>query len=311
MTVTTPINFLFCSEDGRLRPGWRFVIAAVFFVFAEYACAYVVLSFGGGAKGVYLFEALYRPLLLIFLLAGFSVMVRVFDCNLKNPISAQGLGFSGLWIRDQLLGLALGVGMIAVAIIAIFLIGAYSLHSLKPPAGQILVVLWILLISAAAEEVAFRGYPFQRLIEGVGQGRAVFLMSALFGALHLNNPHVSLWGLFNTMLVGVLLSVAYLRTRTLWLPIGIHLGWNTALGFIFGLPVSGLKIFSVAVEGSAWGPIWLTGGDYGIEASLTGAVVVSAGIVALLMKPPQKESLIETSSASERSGIQLSDSPKF
>ena len=308
MTVNTPINFLFFSKLGHLRPGWRFVIAAVFFVFAEYACAYIVLSFGGGSKGVCLFEALYRPLLLSVLLAGFSVMVRVCDCNLRNPLAAQGLDFSGSWLRDQLLGLTLGMGMIAVAICAMFLIGAYSLHSLKPQVAQLLVVLWILLISAVSEEVAFRGYPFQRLIEGVGQRGAVLAMSALFGALHLNNPHVSLWGLANTMLVGVLLSMAYLRTRTLWLPIGIHFGWNTALGLVFGLPVSGLNIFAVVAKGTASGPIWLTGGDYGIEASLTGAVVISAGILALVVttRKREKKASDEASTAIESTGIQLS-----
>ena len=69
---------------------------------------------------------------------------------------------------------------------------------------------------------------------------------------------------------GVLLAAAYLRSRALWLPWGIHLAWNAVLGVGFGLPVSGLTQFAVVVQGTAQGPEWLTGGGYGLEASVVG-----------------------------------------
>jgi hypothetical protein len=112
----------------------------------------------------------------------------------------------------------------------------------------------------------------------VGTG-AIVVLSVLFGAGHLGNPHASFFGVLNTVLVGVLLSIAYLRTKALWLPYGIHLGWNVALGMIFGLPVSGMTAFSVLVKGTASGPKWLTGGEYGLEASLTGTAVILLGIL--------------------------------
>ena len=74
----------------------------------------------------------------------------------------------------------------------------------------------------------------------------------------------------------MLLAVAYLRTRTLWLPFGIHFGWNFALGFVFGLPVSGMSTFSVIVHGSIRGPAWLTGGAYGLENSGAAAILLVA-----------------------------------
>jgi len=88
--------------------------------------------------------------------------------------------------------------------------------------------------------------------------------------------------LFNTIFVGVLLAIAYLRVRNLWLPWGIHFAWNTTLGVIFGLPVSGLNEFSVLVHGKAAGPVWLTGGAYGIEGGLAGTLGILAGFVPLL-----------------------------
>ena len=83
----------------------------------------------------------------------------------------------------------------------------------------------------------------------------------------------------------MLLSIAYLRTRALWLPWGIHFGWNLTLGMLFGLPVSGLRLFNVVVRTTASGPRWVTGGSYGVEASVTGGVVVLVGIAVVWKLP--------------------------
>ena len=107
----------------------------------------------------------------------------------------------------------------------------------------------------------------------------------MFGVVHLANPGASLWGLINTILIGVLLSIAYLRTRALWLPWGIHFGWNFALGLLFGLPVSGLRIFNVMVRTTVSGPPWVTGGNYGVEASATTVVVILIGVVMVWKLP--------------------------
>ena len=107
----------------------------------------------------------------------------------------------------------------------------------------------------------------------------------LFGAVHWMNPGASPWGLLNTVLIGVVLSVAYLRTRALWLPWGLHFAWNATLGLVFGLPVSGIRLFNVVVHTTASGPQWLTGGTYGLEASLPGVSVVLVGLVVVWRVP--------------------------
>ena len=140
-------------------------------------------------------------------------------------------------------------------------------------------MLLVLLLGALAEELMFRGYPFQHLEQGIGAIGAITVFSVMFGAVHLANPGASLWGLINTILIGVLLSISYLRTRALWLPWGIHFGWNFALGFLFGLPVSGLRLFNVVVRTTASGPNWITGGSYGLEGSATAVVVILMGVV--------------------------------
>ena len=132
-----------------------------------------------------------------------------------------------------------------------------------------------------AEELMFRGYPFQRLVEATGAGGAVAVAAALFGMAHLLNPHASTVGFINTILIGILFAVAYLRSGSLWLPWGMHWAWNTVLATV-GLPVSGNDM-SVGVHTAVEGPKWLTGGAYGPEASLAATVAVVVGLAVIVL----------------------------
>ena len=229
------------------------------------------------------FDLFFRPMLLVLLLGGFSMLLIVVDGVGVHPLSALGLGINGPWRRDIRWGLLLGGGMVVVPVLTMAASGHMRM-SAHVTARTMLAAggaVFALATGAMAEEVMFRGYPFQRLAEGIGSPGAVFVFAVLFGVVHLLNPHASVWGLLNTVLIGVLLSLAYLRTRSLWMPWGIHLGWNAVLGLVLGLPVSGLGEFSVIVRSQAIGPVWLTGGSYGVEASATAAVVVVVGIYVL------------------------------
>jgi hypothetical protein len=110
----------------------------------------------------------------------------------------------------------------------------------------------------------------------------------LFGSIHLLNPHFAVLPMVNTMLIGALFAIVYLRTRSLWLPWGIHFGWNFALGVVFGLPVSGITQFSVWNRASATGPEWLTGGSYGIESSVMVTFLFILCIVLTSLYWPEK-----------------------
>jgi uncharacterized protein len=138
-------------------------------------------------------------------------------------------------------------------------------------------------IAAAWEEALFRGYPFQVLVEGIGAWPAIVITSALFAWAHGQNPEVTTLALLNIFLAGVLLALAYLRTRSLWFATALHLGWNWAMAFWFDLPVSGLTAFDTpGYSGVAVGPEWWTGGAFGPEAGLAATVVLITGIVWLL-----------------------------
>lgn len=133
--------------------------------------------------------------------------------------------------------------------------------------GKFVFVTLLLWIGAAGEELMFRGYPFQILVRRFGPGWVIPPFAVLFALAHFDNPQSSWAAVANTALWGVVLGLAYWRSRDLWLPIGLHFGWNWAL------PLAGVNLsgFKMGLTGHAlqWkaGPLW-SGGEYGIEAGL-------------------------------------------
>ena len=147
----------------------------------------------------------------------------------------------------------------------------------RPPAEVIFPILgWLLFYVAVAiqEELLFRGYYLQNLAEGMGLGWGLALSSAVFGLAHLTNPESSPAAALGILGAGLFLAFGWIRTRQLWLPIGLHLGWNFFEGPVFGFPVSGIGSFHL-IQQSVHGPAALTGGPFGPEAGL----VVLAGLL--------------------------------
>jgi hypothetical protein len=142
-----------------------------------------------------------------------------------------------------------------------------------------------MLITATNEELVFRGYPFQRLVESLGPPGAVAVSSACFGLAHLGNSHHTWISTVNTMLVGIPLSIAYLRTRSLWMPVGMHFTWNYVQGFVFGLPVSGHTFSPCLLKVQVHGSAWLTGSDYGPEGGLLSTVAIVGAGICLFLSP--------------------------
>lgn len=118
------------------------------------------------------------------------------------------------------------------------------------------------------EELLSRGYYLQNIRDGMGIGWALFLSSAIFALMHLGNPNVTWYSaLLGLILAGIFLAYGWVRTRQLWLPIGVHIGWNFFEGSIFGFPVSGLNVTGL-IQQTPTGPVAITGGPFGPEAGL-------------------------------------------
>jgi membrane protease YdiL (CAAX protease family) len=132
-------------------------------------------------------------------------------------------------------------------------------------------------IPAAAEEALLRGYPLQALAEQWGPGWALAITALAFGALHLGNSNVTLFGTLNVAVAGIFLGIVYLKTLSLWWATGAHLGWNWVHGYVADAPVSGLELMDAPFyDAVASGPEWLGGGSFGPEGSLVATVVLAA-----------------------------------
>jgi membrane protease YdiL (CAAX protease family) len=229
-----------------------------------------------------------RPLLtsifLLFLLAvGFSIL-QVIARRVSSLRQVLGLPKRPTAQREWLLGAALGWGLVVLVVLPMALAGTLDIQFWTQSRAFSLLLLNLITLAAAAlvEEVAFRGYPFRRLIEAVGPVAATIVMSLIFGLLHVLNPSATWTSTVVTMLAGLLLSVAWLRTRGLWLGWGFHFAWNASMGILFGLPVSGINDFSSIVETRTIGHLSLTGGSYGPEGAAFTAIVLLIGIVILV-----------------------------
>jgi hypothetical protein len=210
--------------------------------------------------------------------------MRVFD---RCPLTDIGLGSGHGAGQNLVWGLVLGGGAAALMMLAPLI--AQAAHFQSRPDGvfawpNLIFYLVVLLFGAAGEEILFRGYAFQLLIEKAGAWATILPVGVLFGLAHSGNPGATWLAVFNTMLWGVLFGYAFLRSHDLWLPIGLHYGWNLVLP-LFGGNLSGLTI-EITRYGYKWdlGPLW-SGGSYGPEGGILTTVFVCA-LFAVLHRVP-------------------------
>jgi len=265
------------SPDGRVRPVWRFLIAAVLALLCWISV------------GLLLRPNLLSPLAVIAFAIVVSVNISIFlALSLTLDRSTRPMAYIGFptdvpVARLIAIGFAFGAAMVSLAVLAIAIGGTATFRwrmdgtMLQAAAIQMAVFP----IAALHEELMFRGYPFQRLMESIGAWPAVIILSLLFAVPHLYNPNSTIFAAFNTAAVGSLLGAAYLLSRSLWLPWGIHWGWNFVLAVGYGLSVSGFDTDG-PIDGFAAGPEWLTGGAYGIEGGASGSIAIVVGFGVLL-----------------------------
>ena len=175
-----------------------------------------------------------------------------------------------------------GAAIFAVAMAVLALAGAYRITGLRESASM-LVPLVYAVAAAVLEEIAFRGVIFRLVEATLGTWLALIVSAALFGLGHAANPHATPLAVVAVGVeAGLMLGAAFVLTRRLWLPIGIHAGWNFMQGGIFSVPTSGVP-FRGLFESTLVGPEWLAGGAFGVEASVPAVVLcVSAGLVMLV-----------------------------
>lgn len=256
-----------------------FFIAVIYYVLAK---SIADIAASGLSSGDW-FYFVDRSILLFLLILGFAGMGYVGQ-HQHEPVKEMGLPLRPGWRREFALGSAIGWGGITACALLIAIFGGMVVVFYIGWRAFALLPLDVatLLIASLAEEVAFRGYPFQRLIEATNPFIATLLLSVVFAVIHMQNPGASVASTIVTFFAGCLFSVAYLRTRALWVCWGMHFAWNASMAVLFGLPLSGLTQFSPVISSTAIGPTWLTGFDYGPEGSVVGIVVVVGLIIVTL-----------------------------
>ena len=274
--------------DGRyeVRSGWKFgAYAAIFIVVLLFLNIAVQGLLVVVAPSILLlprtdvrFLGLNALVLLIPSAISLLVMARI-D---KVRASAFGLSLHQGWFRDILTGIGFAGGLLLFTLAGSFLFGNARVESsgsvsVLPTIGATFVVL---AVAALSEELVFRGYPFQVFLKSLGPWGAMLLISLIFGLLHAPNPGATLLSILNTILAGIFLCRAYLKTRSLWLPYGIHVGWNAGLALVLGYPVSGIDTPSI-LKTSISGPDWILGGGYGPEGGVLGTVIFLAATIVI------------------------------
>jgi len=280
---------IFLNDVGRLRSGWRVVIFVLAFITVSFLIATVlragfavVTAFAPEIPHpAFIAELIFRTGLLGAALVAGYLCTKFLE---GLPWRSLGLTFHAGWFRDLAIGFAVGFGSLVIAVA----IASKGLHFSFTTAGlatvrSLIGSLVLLFAAALAEEAMFRGYGLQTLSRAKLAWLGVLLTSVPFALVHLSNPNVVPFVTFaNTALAGIWLAAAYLRTRSLWLALGVHWSWNWALGWFFGLPVSGINLVSnPLLQGQESGPKWLTGGTYGIEGGV--ACTISLILVTIFL----------------------------
>ncbi|MET8406267.1 type II CAAX endopeptidase family protein [Streptomyces sp900116325] len=202
-------------------------------------------------------------------------VVRRTEQRASVEVSLKGAG-AGI-SRGTLLGIALFGAVIAN--IAFF--GDYTVNGLGTPSSAV-GLLGIMAGAAVTEELVFRGVLFRHIERGTGTWIALVLTGTLFGLIHLLNANATLWGAIAIAIeAGGLLTAAYIATRKLWVPIGLHFGWNIAASAIFSTEVSGSNTPQGLLDATMSGPAPVTGGDFGPEGSVFAVVfgVLATGML--------------------------------
>jgi membrane protease YdiL (CAAX protease family) len=292
-------RYIFMNEEGELRSGWRVLAFCFLFILAEMLLTGLIrvtaAVFPGvgfiAREGSELDGVSVRGIAVLYVDAirdlGAAVISSGFCARRLERRSLASVGFKlhRGWMKDFSLGSVIGGSSLAIAVGIAAAAGAVTFtapteHGAMLARG-LAITFSFFLISAATEELIFRGFAFQALAHDLGGAAAIGITSLLFGIAHLGNDNASAFSTINTILAGVWLGLAYLITRSLWLAVALHYSWNFAMVFVFGLPVSGLATFNELswLKGHPGGPAWVSGGSYGPEAGIGATVAVILSIL--------------------------------
>ena len=213
--------------------------------------------------------------IVIFMLL-YSLYVRFVEKRKAYEISREKSIVEFGW------GILISFALVGFMVLLMYLLGYYRVIETDSP-QVILDGFFFFGIGAFLQVLAFRVVLFRLFEELLGSWLALVLVATIFSVAHFQNPNTGLWSTLALIVSDTLLVAAFMYTRRIWLVWGIHMGWNFFQDGIFGMPNSGITSFESWIQPAISGPDWITGGSFGIEASVI-AVCLSLGVALVILK---------------------------
>jgi membrane protease YdiL (CAAX protease family) len=270
---------LFLNTEHHLRNGWWILI--FFLVLASILVPILLVAQQNAMEVTIGLQAVI-------------VALTSFICQLlrRKPITEWLGKFNIRWFKQLFLGGLVGSALMLIPALIMRLFGWVDWKWNFMGFSNLLTIVLLFAGVAAAEEMLFRGFIFQRLIAGVGVWSAQLVLAGLFLLTHLDNPgmtgNVKVLAGINIFLASILFGFAFIRTKSLAMPIGMHFMANFMQGGVLGFGVSGADQTGILKPFFSGIPEWLTGGQFGLEASVPGLVCVIAALILIYIWKPRK-----------------------
>ncbi len=261
------------ARVNRVRAYLEFIAAVLYFFAVRSFAHHVAIGIHRDVLAPFVEQFLVAALLIL----GYAAFGSLFDRQ-PSSIAAQGLPLRSGWRREFATGMAVGWGAVVACVIPMVVVGGVAVVITTQSSAWpwVLADAGYFALLSLGEEVAFRGYGFQRFAAVVGSSGAAFGFALFYAIVYALLPGATNASIAISVVFSFLLTTAYLRTRALWLSWGINFAWKASQALIFGLAVRGVSSHSPIVEGNPMGPFWLTGGGFGLDASWFACLVLLA-----------------------------------
>ena len=260
---------IFLSPDeSRLRAGWRLLPQLLLYILLSIFFFDISSAMGHESSVSSVLDRIMDVLAITF---SVYFVRRWVD---KRSFKSLGVKISRQTLIDIFAGISITFLMMAAIFYVMLGLGwltfngfAWQFDPISTVLSSVCTFFIIFIFVGWNEELFSRGYQLQTIASGLNLFWGAVLSAAVFGVIHLRNPHATWVSTTGIFFAGIFFAYAYIRTRQLWLPIGLHIGWNFFEGVVFGFPVSGLGIYPLT-RLQVIGPELWTGGPFGPEAGL-------------------------------------------
>lgn len=267
------LNKAFVNRYGQVRSGWK-ILSVILLVMIISMIVSLIVGIMPISRDVKNVIAMYAGQV-VFVIAVWIALKWIDRKHFKD------IGLGSFRFGDFLSGLLLGAVLMTLIFFILLASGEVTLqNALSDP--NISHFIWsgllLFILVGFTEELVFRGYFMTVLGQMDRKWLTVVISALIFAFVHGNNPNASLLGITNVFIVGVLFAVMFIKTGSLWMPIGFHIAWNYFQGNVFGFPVSGTEpngIYNIGEMGSA---LW-TGGAFGPEGGLLATLLLGVGFL--------------------------------